>query len=96
MKRRAHIFRGHDEMPITDLAAVDEGKFLSAGQDGSVRAWSPSKGTELFRMDGFTAQLNSLCLEENLLITDGMEHYVCIHDFDVTDDDYTNGFELEP
>uniref|UniRef100_A0A7S1D8D6 Anaphase-promoting complex subunit 4 WD40 domain-containing protein n=1 Tax=Cyclophora tenuis TaxID=216820 RepID=A0A7S1D8D6_CYCTE len=95
MKRRAHMFRGHMEGPITALASVDESKFLSAGADGSVRAWSPSKGTELFRMDGFTANLTSLCLDSKTLITDGMDHYVCVHDFDVDSDEAANGYELD-
>lgn len=96
MQRRAHLFKGHEEMPITALASVDASKFLSAGADGTVRAWSPSTGKELFRMAGFTAELSSLCLQEDLyLITDGMEHFVCVHDFDVEATEVEDGYELE-
>jgi hypothetical protein len=47
-------------------------------------------------MDGFTEALTSLCLQEGLLVTDGMKQFVCVHDFDVDafdgDDDW---FELD-
>jgi hypothetical protein len=33
-------------------------------------------------MDGFTEALTSLCLQEGLLVTDGMKQFVCVHDFD--------------
>jgi WD40 repeat protein len=95
MKRRAHLFQGHAPGPITSLACVDQSKILSAGADGTVRVWSPSKGTEMFRMDGFTESLKSLCLVEDLLITDGMEQFVCVHDFDVDDSEFDEGYELE-
>jgi len=95
MKRRAHLFEGHSPGPITSLACADPSKILSAGADGTVRAWSPSKGTEMFRMDGFTDSLTSLCLVEDLLITDGMEQFVCVHDFDVNDSEFESGYELE-
>lgn len=95
MKRRAHLFEGHAPGEITSLACVDPSKILSAGADGTVRAWSPSKGTELFRMDGFTESLSSLCLVEDLLITDGMEKFVCVHDFDVDNSDFNDSYELD-
>jgi WD40 repeat protein len=99
MQLRAHLFKGHDEeFPISALASVDASKFLSAGADGTVRAWSPSTGEELFRMDGFTDELSSLCLQDDLyLVTDGMENYVCVHDFDVESSttELGDGYELE-
>ena len=95
MKRRAHLFQGHAPGPITSLACVDQSKILSAGADGTVRVWSPSKGTEMFRMDGFTGSLKSLCLVEDLLITDGMDQFVCVHDFDVDDSEFDESYELE-
>lgn len=97
MQKRAHLFQGHEEaMPITALTSVDASKFLSAGADGTIRAWSPSTGKELFRMDGFSEKISSLCLlEEMYLITDGMENLVCVHDFDVDETEYQDGYELE-
>jgi WD40 repeat protein len=93
MQRRAHRFEGH-EGPITALTTIDPTKILSAGVDGTVRAWNPTKGTELFRMDGFTEDLNSLCLKDNLLVTDGMEQFVCVHDFDMDESELDDGYEL--
>lgn len=96
MQRRAHRFKGHDDTCVTALASMDASKFLSAGADGTVRAWNPSTGDELFRMDGFTEELSSLCLQDDLyLITDGMEHFVCVHDFDVEATEVEDGYELE-
>jgi WD40 repeat protein len=97
MQKRAHLFKGHaEDEPITALASVDGSKFLSAASDGTIRAWSPSSGEELFRMDGFTDELSSLCLLEGMyLITDGMENLVCVHDFDVDETEYQDGYELE-
>lgn len=95
MQRRAHLFQGHPGTPVTAIASVDSSKFISAGADGSVRAWSPAKGTELFRMDGFTKDITSICLDDTLLITNGMEHYVCIHDFDIAIDEFEDGYEME-
>lgn len=92
LPKKAHLFDGHD-MPVTALLPVDATKFLSASQDGTVRAWNPATGKELFRMDGFTDALTSLCLQDNMLITDGMNQFVSVHDFDVDPND--QGFELD-
>ena len=95
MQRRAHLFKGHGDEHITALTSVDSSKFLSSGDDGTVRAWSPSTGKELFRMDGFEC-LSSLCLQEDMyLITDGMQEFVCVHDFDVEASEVQDGYELE-
>lgn len=96
MNRRAHMFRGHDG-PITALVCgsssggvgvggggSSSSKILSAGMDGTVRVWNPFKGgNEIYRMDGFTDSLSSLCLDGEILVTDGMDDLVCVHDFDV-------------
>jgi hypothetical protein len=92
LPKKAHLFRGHD-MEVTALLPVDATKFLSASKDGTVRAWNPATGKEYFRMDGFTEALQSLCLQEDMLITDGMKQFVCVHDFDVDPDE--NGWELD-
>ena len=36
-------------------------------------------------MDGFTNDISSLYLDMGILVTDGMEEYICVHDFDVDD-----------
>jgi hypothetical protein len=48
----------------------------------------------MYSMDGFTNIVSSLCLDRSLLITDGMENYVCLHDFDNTED-LSEGYDLE-
>lgn len=98
MKRRSHLFTpGHDG-PVTSISQqsrYDSSKFLSCGQDGSVRVWSACSGEELFRMNGFSSNISSLaCLGRDLLVTDGMEEYVCVHDFDV-EDVASIGYDLE-
>ena len=97
MQRRAHIFTGH-EGPITALqcgAGKDSSKILSAGADGTIRVWNSSKGKELFRMDGFTKEISSLHVDLEILVTDGMEEYVCVHDFDIDDilEEETNDYD---
>uniref|UniRef100_A0A7S4W063 Anaphase-promoting complex subunit 4 WD40 domain-containing protein n=3 Tax=Ditylum brightwellii TaxID=49249 RepID=A0A7S4W063_9STRA len=94
MKQCAHLFEGHCGS-ITSLACVDRTKVLSAGADGTVRIWDRSEGKELYRMDGFTSKISSLCLEENRLITDGMEEYVCLHDFEVDEIEEGKDYNLE-
>jgi hypothetical protein len=46
-------------------------------------------------MDGFTESLTSLCLVEDLLITNGMEQLVCVHDFDVDSTEFNDSYDLE-
>ena len=81
MKERAHIFQGHSER-ITALQ-YHPNAILSASVDGTVRAWNIKTGKELFVMDGFSADINSLCLSENTLVTNGMNQFVCVHDFGI-------------
>lgn len=92
LPKKAHLFQGHD-MEVSAILPVDATKFLSASKDGTVRAWNPATGKELFRMDGFTEALHSLCLQDDMLITDGMKQFVCVHDFDIDPDE--DGFELD-
>ncbi|EEC45470.1 predicted protein [Phaeodactylum tricornutum CCAP 1055/1] len=93
LRKKAHVFSGH-EAPVTALCAVDSTKFLSASADGTIRAWDTSNGKELFAMDGFTSEISSLCFQDALLVTDGMEKFVCVHDFDV-DPNGNGDFEIE-
>lgn len=88
LPKKAHIFEGHVG-PITALEAMGgrRPQFLSASKDGTIRAWNTAKGKENYRMDGFTNDLSSLCVlgssdsDDDLLVTNGMKQYVCVHDF---------------
>lgn len=94
MKERAHLFRGHDNK-ITALQ-YHPNAILSAAIDGTVRAWSAKTGKEFFSMDGFSEEINSLCLAEGTLVTNGMNHFVCVHDFDIDGgNEVEDGYELE-
>lgn len=99
MKRRAHIFNpGHDG-PVSSIAQqskTDSSKFITCGQDGSVSVWSASSGEELSRMDGFESNISSLaCLGCDLLVTNGMEGYVCVNDFAIDEDAASDGYDLD-
>lgn len=75
---------------------------FSANLTSVVRAWNSATGKELFRMDSFSDPIHSLCLLDGgfvdtatntMLITDGMDKYVCVHDFSSNDDEAD--FDLE-
>lgn len=94
LKGKVHIFEGHFS-PITSLQCVrttennevkTNDRIFSAGLDGTIRIWDASSGKELYRMDGFTHGVSSLCLDSNTLVTNGMGEYVCVHDFDIDED----------
>ncbi|KAL3800286.1 hypothetical protein ACHAW5_009868 [Stephanodiscus triporus] len=98
MKRRAHLFTPPHDGPVTCISQQgrqDPSKFLTSGKDGSVCVWSASSGKELFRMDGFGTVSSLACLGRELLVTDGMDEYVCVHDFGIAEDAAANGYELE-
>mmetsp|Transcript_9321 Transcript_9321/g.15857 ORF Transcript_9321/g.15857 Transcript_9321/m.15857 type:complete len:588 (-) Transcript_9321:2986-4749(-) len=97
MKRRHHLFKGHHGAvtSISQQSKYDSSKFLTSGNDGSIRVWSATNGEELFTMDGFTSFVSSLaCLGRDLLVTDGSGQYVCVHDFSI-DDDLEAGYDLD-
>lgn len=86
----------------------------------AVRAWNTATGKELFRMDGFTEAVQSLCLLDSvvrsptssaaaeslskvgelttasntILLCDGMDKYVCVHDFS-TNPDHDNDADFD-
>ena len=94
MKERAHVFQGHANK-VTALQ-YHPNAILSAAVDGTVRAWSGKTGKEFFRMDGFSDRINSLCLAEGTLVTNGMNHFVCVHDFDIDGgNEVEDGYDLE-
>jgi len=113
LPKKAHLFQKHDA-PVRAIEAVDGTKFVTAAADGTVRAWNAATGRELFCMDGFSADLHSLCLLDSVvtttrsssiregtasntvLVTDGMDKYVCVHDFTHNpDEDDDADYELE-
>jgi hypothetical protein len=76
---------------------------ISKNKTPSVRAWNTATGKEMFCMDGFPDPIRSLCLLDSgssdastdilrntLLITDGMNKYVCVHDFSADDENDTD------
>ena len=88
LPKKAHLFEGHYG-PVTAIEAMGgrRPQFLTASSDGTIRTWDVAKGKEEYRMDGFNENLSSLCLqggsdtEDELLVTNGMNQYVCVHDF---------------
>ena len=96
MRDRAHVLKGHYEGPITALEYEkgDAARILSAGADGTLRIWDPKAEEELYRMDGFEGDISSICLDGEVLITNGMSDFVCVHDFD-TEDQVDNSYELD-
>mmetsp|Transcript_4594 Transcript_4594/g.6627 ORF Transcript_4594/g.6627 Transcript_4594/m.6627 type:complete len:546 (-) Transcript_4594:41-1678(-) len=96
MAKRAHTFAGHsDDSSVTALAYTDATHFVSAGTDGTIRAWNPQTGEELFVLDGFSTSIQSLCLTSDALISNGMKQFVCLHDFDVALDEFEQGSQFE-
>lgn len=97
MKGRAHIFKGN-RGPITcivcDFDQTNGQKILAASSDGCVRYFDPAQERALFVMDGFS-NLSSMCLDHEIFITNGMDEYVCIHDFDVAEVDIDESIDLD-
>jgi len=86
MKRRAHLFSPSHDGPVTCISQQsmnDSSKFLTASEDGSVSVWSATSGKELFSMDGFNSLSSLVFIGREILVTDGMEQYVCVHDFGI-------------
>ena len=98
MKRRAHLFTPPHDGPVTCISQQgkhDTSKFLTSSEDGSVCVWSASSGKELYRMDGFNDISSLAFIGRELLVTDGMEQYVCVHDFGIEEDAASDGYDLE-
>ena len=96
LPKKAHLFKGHHGA-ISALETMDGRRplFLSASTDGTIRAWNAATGKEEYRMDGFSEDLCSLCLQgggigdlgdgdADMLITNGMKQFVCVHDFSMS------------
>lgn len=96
LKTRAHIFninRGAITDIVSDLDTTKGPRILAASNEGYVGYFHPEKEMALFFMDGFT-QLSSICLDREILVTNGMGQYVCIHDFDVDELDVNGSFDI--
>lgn len=96
LKDKAHILPNRGDSPIVALVILDDHKICAATQDGQLVVWN-GVGEVLFEMDGFdfTSVRASICITSQLLISNGMEQYVCVHDFDVSEDEAKDGYELE-
>ena len=103
LRNRAHVFKKgyRDRVSSIQILNLDDNSpddgdnvneqsqlILIGSIDGSIQVISAQSGEILYRMDGFTSKLSSLCLcgDQNILITDGMDHVVCLHDFDAEED----------
>jgi WD40 repeat protein len=97
MKDRAHIFN-IDRGPITNIVCdldVQKGPMiLAASAEGYVGYFNPGKERALFFMDGFI-RLTSICLDREILVTNGMGQYVCVHDFDVDEIDVDESIDID-
>lgn len=84
MPGKAHLLQGAtEESPILDLKKVQEGIVLSASQ-GELTIWDSATGKALSTMPGLNFDRASCCvLSQHLLVTNGMNQYVCVHDFSI-------------
>ena len=95
---------GYAATAITALTAITTASsersksiiVLAANRGGAIRAYDGATGESLFVMEGFTDSLTSLCCTADLLIANGMEHLVCVHDFSPMDkEDDEDDWEIE-
>mmetsp|Transcript_24932 Transcript_24932/g.74826 ORF Transcript_24932/g.74826 Transcript_24932/m.74826 type:complete len:525 (+) Transcript_24932:313-1887(+) len=75
----AHDLRGHAGAVVAVQA--DDTKLVSASIDGSVRCWDLRTGETLFALEGHSRTINSLHFEGPLLVSDGTDGAVIVHDF---------------
>jgi hypothetical protein len=82
---KAHLLKGTtEESPIVDLQKVHDGFVLSATR-GQLVIWDSATGEVLSTMYGLNFDQGASCLvlSRSLLVTNGMSHYVCVHDFSI-------------
>jgi hypothetical protein len=66
----AHLFSTTaTSSAITSIVTVDDTKFMAGYSNGSVRVWNVRYGRELFRMEGFESNLQSLLVIPNIAVT---------------------------
>ena len=105
LPNKVHLFDHQNKnTKVVALHSMDATKFCSATSDGQLWVWDPRTGNVLFQMAGFEFEQTtvtqsgetvsvhpSLCITRSMLISNGMEQYVCIHDFTASqelEDDY--------
>jgi len=95
-KNRAHTFHSQHDGSISSIE-VNKSVILTCAADGKIILHSPLEGgKELYQMPGFTKEISSLvCMENSVLITDGMEMLVCVHDFDISQDEVKGLVEFD-
>ncbi len=67
-------------------------EFLSASEECSTVAWSADKGQQLFPMERFSETITSLLLLDQLLVTDRLEDYVCVCNFEADEKEVDEGY----
>ena len=74
-------------------------KIILAATSSQLTMWDPASGEELFGMQGldFSMVKPSLVVHDSdsLLITNGMDHMVCLHDFAAEDLDINEMIERD-
>jgi len=86
LQGKAHLLQGMTEVsPILNLCPVQDGIILSATSHQLV-IWDSTTGQTLCTMEGLDFDqggASCLVLSRYLLITNGMNQYVCVHDFSI-------------
>ena len=81
--------------PVLCLDAQNEGitkgMFISGGQDGTVRVWKGSSGTDvvgkqqaakcIYALTGYKLWLGSICTDGHRIVSDGGENSIIVRDF---------------
>ncbi|KAJ8600712.1 hypothetical protein CTAYLR_003922 [Chrysophaeum taylorii] len=75
----AHALRGHSGAVVAVQA--DETKLVSAATDGSVRVWCLRTGHQLYAIQGLSRKISSVHFDKHLLVCDGTEESIVVHDF---------------
>ena len=75
----AHTLKGHGGAIVAVQA--DDTKVVSASIDGTVRCWDLKTGDQLFALEGHSRHINSLHFQGDLLVADGTQGTVIVHDF---------------
>jgi hypothetical protein len=80
---KSHIFAVHHKDPVLTLKVLPQ--VILAATSDQLTIWNPESGQPLFSMQGLDFSLTkpSLVVQDSnsLLITNGMEQFVCLHDF---------------
>jgi len=96
MPGKAHVFAssssdavaGEDVEPVLELKIIQKDLILSATQS-RLTLWDTTTGKARFDMQGLEFEpsgvISPSCvvLSSHLLVTNGMEQYVCVHDFSI-------------